>query len=650
MRFISFLLLLVGCGLGSAGMLTVRADGGGTRAGVDPVFAGEPRFQRQVDLSARDEALEDLLPRLGKELGVSLKTTRDTRDLKVTVFYRRAAAAAILTTLARHLDLDWNQRGGAYELIQSLKAKQREADARDTEAAEAWEYAIGVLRQAPAFAALPDDVKQREAQEIRALSQPSANLPPDQRLLVRRRMLRLIDLSNPRTLIVSRVIQRLSAAQLQSLRNGAALMLNSTDGLVPADVAEALKEHFDRSRGQGGGLGATPSPPPISGYEYSIELEFGRLEISFLPLSAGGSAHYPPRLQVRILQQVFREGKQSERRNMNWQPTEPGEAPMDAAPEPPAPNGELQQAIEFPPSVPTAPAVRENTRFVPLSTVLSALRPQIRQQILASSFVRLRLKESEPARHRTLGALLRHLKTLGVVWELNDSTLTLSTASWAVDRAEEVPNRLLRPLRELRDLSPLVVLDHYASMTRELDAERLKGLQLFWRAYFEGTSADLPAFGAGIYDQRLDIRLWSALTMGQRRALLAGDEIDERRMTPVVRQLWLSAVASPGRFQGRSPAGPKPFSPVSGGMRLRATLTPGALRYVARASGGASYGIIDQVNRVEEPNPRSPGDVEILVPLVRFRLEYRTPEVDGPVRRAEIHLPRAPEARTPPSR
>lgn len=503
---------------------------------ISPALAGEKRLEKSIDLTAKDEALEDLLPRLGRELGLTLRTTRETRDLKVTLLYRQGRAVEILSRLAKHLDLDWNKRGGAYELIQSLRARQREADARDRELSETWNYALEVIRAAPEAARVP--AAELKAQ-TEALRQSLANpvLDAAQRASAERRLKLLQDASQPQAAGVAALFGTLGADALRRLRSGETIPLSTSDATLPPSVSEAVRQ-LAGTVGSRRGVGAED---PAGKEEFQVSFSFGRLRHSNVSLAVGRRG--PPGFFTAQVSRVRRSPGSASSSSTTFQLSPAPDRTLEFGNPDPAETGPLAQPITLKlPDTTTA----FDARSIRLDTLLEQLRPQIQEQILSENFVRFRISERFLTGIKSLGGLLRVLRQeLDLSYTIEGGVLALKSISWGVDRADEVPNRILSGLRSTTPQSLHQHLDRLAEAVSELDDDRLRSLQLNWINYLIGSPLGVPVMSGEPFDARYDLRFWKSLLPAQRASLLQSGQISSSMLNPVQQRSLLAAINSP---------------------------------------------------------------------------------------------------------
>jgi hypothetical protein len=195
-------------------------------AGGSP-FDGDAQFQQRITVRVAGMPLDQLLPRLGAKLGVSLETaTADVGDIRVSVFAEDLPAEQILTALTRMLDLvpeggfTWSRaRGGSrptYQLNRSQQARLLAAQRlRRDEAA----LAAGFESQIRALNHDPERQKQwvdpNPVPRLQRASWLLASLPDDQLAQLQRDgvlMLRQREVSPEQQKIMGRLVSDLTGS------------------------------------------------------------------------------------------------------------------------------------------------------------------------------------------------------------------------------------------------------------------------------------------------------------------------------------------------------------------------------------------------------------------------------------------------------
>src|SRR5207247_1139840 len=94
-------------------------------------FADDPRLDQKISLTVWAEPLEDLLARLSRETGVTLRFEgRDVGDQRVNLVLRDQPLRRVQTLLAETLDLYWLRDRKApeyrYTLLQDVRSRKEE--------------------------------------------------------------------------------------------------------------------------------------------------------------------------------------------------------------------------------------------------------------------------------------------------------------------------------------------------------------------------------------------------------------------------------------------------------------------------------------------------------------------------------------------
>src|SRR5262249_18401105 len=196
----------------------------------------------------------------------------DTADDKATLFLDERAAAEVLALIARHFDFEWKRSHGGYELTQGLAAITREAGLRErgrSAQGAAIEARMGPVGQVASMTR-PQQEEQRNDLDQR-LSDRS--LASEEKAKLIEQQAAIQDAQRPGAAAAATLFRSLSPAQLALLRGGGEIRLSTTDGSLPAPLADAVRQAADqqlqrdaqrmaeRLGGNAGGAGPPPAPP-----------------------------------------------------------------------------------------------------------------------------------------------------------------------------------------------------------------------------------------------------------------------------------------------------------------------------------------------------------------------------------------------------
>ena len=609
-------------------LIAVRSAAAGSgpvaSAAWDTGLAGVPALQLRLDLDVADADLGSLLPRLGQQVGVRLAAARDLRDLKVTLKFSQAPAVQILTLLSRRLDLSWVRSGGGFELMQSLRARQREAAARDQGESEAWDYAMAVLRTAPEQARR-DPLEVRAEEERLKAGVAAAELGSEARHRAGQRLAEFRDRIDTRGPFASRLFSTLSPSQVRGLRSGGPVVLRTVDGTLNGAALAAARELLAPSTRS---IRENPSGEQTEEIIVRCEFERGR-ELNWGSHPQGGKLEGKG-LIVRFRSELRSPGSAASVGDQ-WLPSRAIEPPRAASggPDP----IDLHRPIDLKPIFPTADGESEETPSIPLSKVLRHAASQLGFNGYSESFVRLWVSLDALESVRTLGQLLSVLEdSLDLGWRFEGGVLALTSHTWAEDRAREVPTAVVKKLRGAATRSPSAVLATMAECARELSDERLSTLQEYWLNYMHGTLLACPPVSGGVFDARRELRLWGSLSPMQRQRLLTGAWVLDRSWTPEQQARLLDVLTAPADEDSVPAADSSLMARCRGNLVIRMSSAEVLLRVF---SNSAEYLLESEVlsRRKVDGEFRRAG-MERLYPIQRYRLEVTTP----PLAKFEVML------------
>jgi len=233
--------------------------------GIAPIFRGDERLSARVTLSEKNRPLSEVVSGLALKVGVSLTTTRDTRDDRATLFVRERPAAGILTLVSEQFDFEWVRRADGYELRQSEAGKRREQARRAADVAAQLanirKRMALISRLAARGYARPDRRAARERELDEMARDPTRS--PEEKVQIAEEKAALADLSEPGA-IVAAVFTSLGPIEGARLRSRGELQLSTADATLPDPLAEqvhaAVGENLARAQPHNGGPG---EPPPV---------------------------------------------------------------------------------------------------------------------------------------------------------------------------------------------------------------------------------------------------------------------------------------------------------------------------------------------------------------------------------------------------
>lgn len=139
-----------------------------------------------------------------------------------------------------------------------------------------------------------------------------------------------------------------------------------------------------------------------------------------------------------------------------------------------------------------------------------------------------------PRGEQQVGRLLDALKASGgIEWKLEDGWITLRTSDWAYWRPRQIPPSVYTRLQSVGYGSEMS-FDELAQIATSLTEDQFESSWPWMRTGFLAQSR--TASSLQDVSSRSVLRMWGALSVAQRKALLAGDRVPLQLMTPAARE------------------------------------------------------------------------------------------------------------------
>jgi hypothetical protein len=510
-------------------VLLLAGQVGAREAVVPPPLAQDERLVGEVTVAVKDRPLGDVLPEIGKKLGVPLTAARETADDKITLFIKERPAREVLALISDHFDFQWRRDRDGYRLGQDLASRTREQALRDARDAE--EMAAIQRKLSRVTALLPFD--REKGREV------SLDLVP---------RLRDPDTSNAERLVVldrledwglaslapaeaaMELLHWLPAVHQSAVWSGEPVAFSTRDGSLPAEVAGRIRR----------GLAATATTG-VSGFTQVTAL---------VQVSRARASSHELMLAVSLLLHDDAGGGLNGDWHVRSRPILWGDLFQDAREEPGDP--ELRYPVHLPPLAQPRPSPRrallEELQLVatprrPWSDLLQVVHEQTGLDILSDSYTRTWITqqlESDWNREQPLYRLLHRLgHSLDYRWEKRPGLLLLRSLRRPHDRQEEVPGDVLRRMRELSELPGRPNLADYAALASRLTDPQAESLGTYWSYYFPELTV-LPLKGTSFPKVVRLLRWWDALGPAQREAAGAAG-LPLAAQAPAQRQALLRA-------------------------------------------------------------------------------------------------------------
>ena len=595
---------LILSGLVSSGLISGLAVAGQNTAAKAPVviaeaFRKDDTFKKAVSVVVTDEALSSVLPSIGKQLGIELRTSRDTGDDKISLAVKNRPAGEILSLISNSLDFIWLKEGAAYRLDQSLVARKREAALARGEQDRRLAEIADRMKRIGALAGLPQDqLASRRDEAMRLAQDPNTSAAQRAQAVDESEAIR--DLLRPGARPALAIWGRLSGQQRDSLAAGGSIRFSSEDGSLPRGVSDQIAAAGQSQRGMSSvavsqeiRIGPGGGPPPALGVgpddqdngpkSYSAEVKLvqggarGVIRIGGL----GSPAPEPrPRLEFTLL---TISGGMGRRRTMPimWSPTISSSAADESWPDTQTRDPRLLAEIDLklPPTPaggqqlfdPFAPGRIPGARSV--GTLAALIHAETGLQLLADSFIRARMNPAPLAGKQQVVKLLDQIaRQMRYSWRMEGDTIVFRNPKYFRDRPAEVPDRVLKPLKQNITRSGAPRLNDLADTAAALTDGQTLGLQSNWGAYMEGVGPATMG-PTGIHDLRHHLRFWASLNTMQRQTALGGSIVGVGQMTAPQRERWLVALTAPSEGRIFEPSSnrptPNPQQLAGGGFSMR---------------------------------------------------------------------------------
>jgi hypothetical protein len=588
----------------------------------------DQRLLTPVALAWADRPLGEVLPELGKTLGVALSADRSVADDQVTFLCKERPAKELLPLVAEHFGFHWRRQGEGYELWQDLAGRQREAALRQAEVDGILAQINACFAEAGELSKHPMSERATRFRELRAALEQTA-LAGEERERIRWQLLALAASADESYLPEADALRSLIPDQLRTLRTFGQVSLSSEDGTLSEAVTKQILQNLRRTKPEAKFAAATVTfritdrvgePMPDPHFSNSVVV---RPRLEYL-----ASIRYGPAAGVAT------NGHDSALMTVLETFPTPSVTPPD--------DTELLQEVELIP--------RSNRRFLPLAQVAQRLHEVTGMPILVDSFIRARVWDEALVGKKPLYQLLHSLEqNLDYRCQMKEGVLSLRSVRFFRDRPREVPSRLRAPWREQMEKQGSLTLDGAARMAATLSDEQLRALSSYWYWQFE-RDGDIPRVGPpnDLVLRRSDLRLWDALNPAQ-RATAQKKGVPIRTLNGIQQRLLLAAYSTRGRSHRQDlPATLPPPELLSGVFSV--THQQGrAYQHAVRNADGSDAGSGSSQGAPDRPAPPPP-TVEEGQRLVRttalvdwFQFRYTLPRDSQFPRSSAIQLPHASE-------
>jgi hypothetical protein len=520
--------------------------------------------------------LGELIQKVAVETGVRLTATADVADEPVAVVVNELPARELLEQLAEHFDYLWSRRGKEgewrYEIWQDLAAKNREAALREARVVQAEQRLRDEVRRYLEIARLPEAQHRAMVEELNALErqmerlslqqvmglfftgQLTATFQRVQRLETARR------LSPPISRSLAQLLGRLSPAHWAELSAGRPVVFSTSttagEAALPEEAVRTFRatpvtfpEHF------------APDDPPedvaeirrhyaaqedrwksAAGYRVTISEDRSGL-------STMGSLSLDIRVQpTRTADATDAEQFSGEATSLHLTSRGGSEAQEQMlaglSPERLAEN-ERDPLLRVRKSLQRAERMVEGGTYEAfhqrqaMQFLLSLVRAYEVHAIadtygmgLPSSFTGSELYSYGPL---PLWQLLDIACGPSHRWDHRGRVIRIRSRKWFIERPREIPERLIREWKAQTARRGSLTLDawtHVAAL-RDPQLENLSSLV---------SNAGLPQEFQQVHYHRHLLRLYAALSAGQRQALWEGRRLSLAAMLPRQRQLFVAAL------------------------------------------------------------------------------------------------------------
>jgi hypothetical protein len=515
------------------------------RVAIPQVLRDDSRLAASLSVTVQDRPLGDLLPELGAQLGLQLSAARETADDRVTLFIRDRPGREVLGLIAEHFDFQWRRTGSGYRLGQDQPARNREQRRRQAELAAE----ISVLRAQIEFLAHLNPLLQAELEQALVAQRAARAEIPGELALAAQLMGRLND-ATARGLVT--LVQALPPPQQEHLWRGGPIRLSTWDGTLPP----ALELEILHLRGRT--AGSPPRSGKPAGLTVTLQVTDRRPEQHMG--SAPAQAVWALRAEVA---QWTAEGLPWSGATWTYQAgSQHLDPPSGEPPADPALSEIVRIRLEPRPGHPllTESPLSDvgfmlgidgiNSPLRPLGVLLHALHEETGAPLISDSFSRARARNLHTLTGGPGGApmwqfLLRVSHDLGYEWEKRNGVIRLRSRRYALDREREVPERLLRPLRESAARRNGFDLEELAGLAAALSDDQAWHLDRYWNHYFPLPEAMPPAAPGRFATVAPHLRLWASLHPPQRQAALTAAGLPVARMSPPQRERFRQALHAP---------------------------------------------------------------------------------------------------------
>jgi hypothetical protein len=239
-----FTLLLLGVvtvtGLPSS-RAAARAEFPNERAAALALFRGDARLNAHVTLARKERPLSEVLGQLGSQLQVRLSANRATADDRVTLFLDDRPIAEVLALLADQFDFHWSRDGDGYRLEHLPSAQRREADLRSAYLQRHWDSSLALVQQINRLSQLTRQQRDDRQVEV-AIALRTEGLSRDEAAALFLEQGAFNGLDSPTAELSSRLLcARLTATQLQQLRQGKTLRLSTLDQSLNPELVRQIE-------------------------------------------------------------------------------------------------------------------------------------------------------------------------------------------------------------------------------------------------------------------------------------------------------------------------------------------------------------------------------------------------------------------------
>jgi hypothetical protein len=523
---------------------------------IPPVLARDERLTAPLAVAVKDRPLGEVLPELGKELGVPLSAARETADDKITLFIKERPAREVLALIATHFDFQWRRERGGYRLCQDLASRNREQAARDAHDAAEIVLLQQTLESLAALGPVTQAAVMARGKQLRERAR-SPELSDEEHARIWNEFETWRRAADPGTGAVVGLLGRLAPHQQAAFWRGQRLRFGTQDRTLPRDLAAAVRR-------------AAPTGQDTAEYaEASISLVLRRAprrEGRPGPLSIEGMLHLHSDRGTLGSGWRLPAGEIDRQPRMAEWPEHPSlELPVELPPwgERELPNERLLQALELAPG---------GTRT--LGDLLEILHRQSGLDFIADSYTPVRINREEYSRladQRMLWAVLEAVAGhLDYDWTLEGSLVRCRSAWAPFLRLEEVPQAVIEEFRQGVQTGLLTLAD-LAGLATRLSDPQVAALSSRWGWYFPEGDV-LPFTPADLYPSRGILRWWAALTRAQQQALQKS-ELPAAALSPAQQEgLFLALFQTGDRDLSFNPwPGPEHLPQLSIGLRREAS-------------------------------------------------------------------------------